>query len=127
VSTPPGGTVTVIYDGRCRFCRACRDWLDSRVCVTWIPAAQWPEGQSGITAGELAASLHALRRDGRAASGAAAIAWALGTAPRRRWRFAARALTLPGVAGAAQVAYGVVARHRGQLSRFVRWYRREAA
>jgi predicted DCC family thiol-disulfide oxidoreductase YuxK len=116
----------VIYDGGCRFCRACRSWLEQRVRVGWVEAEDWPSGQSGIAASDLSASVYAVDNE-RVAKGSDAIAVALRAGHSRRWRVVGRFLVLPGISMAAQALYVVVARNRGRLSRLIRWYQREAA
>lgn len=109
----PDAVVTVLYDGGCRFCRACAAAMaawDRRGRLTIFPFAD-PEAQriaAAVPEESRFRSVHAAS-GGDVASADAAVARILGELPGGR---ALRAVRL-------QALYGVVARHRGRIGRLL--------
>ena len=116
VAAPPPKPL-LIFDGDCGFCRRwIRRWKsETGEAVDYAPsqeaAARFPE----IPPQAFARSVQLVLPSGEVLEGARAVFRALAETPRRRWPWAAyRRIT--GFAPAAEVAYRLVARHRGTAS-----------
>ncbi len=113
----------VIYDGECRFCcywvERWKAWTGGVVDFVANQeaevAARFPE----IPGAEFDRAVQLVLPDGRVLSGAGAVAESLAT----RWSWI-RSLFhgLPGLAAVAELGYGLVARHRGLISRVWRLF-----
>jgi len=111
----PAAKPLLIYDGRCGFCRI---WIDywQRLTgdrVDYAPAQEVGEQYPQIPGDAFGQSVQLVRPDGSTASGARAVFETLGK--ERLYE------AVPGLAGAAEAAYRVIARHRSffyQVTRF---------
>ena len=113
---------TVYFDGSCSLCRAeigyyRRKDQDRALCFVDIyeTGAAPPEG---ITQERAMKRFHVRASDGRVLSGAAAFVEVWSLLPR--WRWAARAASLPGALIALEWGYRVFLRVRPFISRFFR-------
>jgi predicted DCC family thiol-disulfide oxidoreductase YuxK len=121
---------TVYFDGSCPLCRAeigyyRRKDRDGALCFVDVSdtAAVTP---SGLTRERTMQRFHVLAGDGRVLSGAAAFVEVWSRLPR--WRWAARAASLPGATAALEWGYRMFLPVRPFISRlFGRILRRGAA
>ncbi len=116
VAAPPPKPL-LIFDGDCGFCRRwIRRWKsETGDAVDYAPSqevsARFPE----IESESFRRSVQLVLPSGEVFEGARAAFGALAQAPRRRWLLAAYQ-SVPGFAPAAELAYRLIARHRGAAS-----------
>ena len=114
-------TLVVLYDAGCGFCTRGAEWIRAHApdgAVTTEPISS-PAGDRllrDLTEAERLASWHVVDERGRRRSGGRAVAPVLRRLPGWRW-LAPVAAAFP---GATELAYRLVARHRGTLGRFAR-------
>ncbi|MCX6448797.1 MAG: DCC1-like thiol-disulfide oxidoreductase family protein [Actinobacteria bacterium] len=65
--------ITVIYDGQCRFCRACLAWLEIKLEVTTLAYQEIDTTRFGLTKAQCSEQVH-IENQGQVAAGAAAVA-----------------------------------------------------
>ena len=115
----------MLYDEACGMCTALAEWLARRTDGDLAAAAIGsPTGDAllrDLTPGERYASVHVVDGTGRRFSGGAAMPAVLAALPHGR-PAAWLARRLP---GATALGYGLVARHRGTISRLLRVSRGE--
>jgi predicted DCC family thiol-disulfide oxidoreductase YuxK len=118
------GRVTVCYDGACAVCtesvtRIQRVYPGRR--IRWVPyqdlAVTDPELATRLGSRDLGSALHVIEADGSVRSGAAAVVRIADIVPRLR--VFARLARLPIVNRLIAPMYGLVARHRHRLSRWL--------
>lgn len=113
----------VVFDGDCGFCRRCVLWLRARTGerVDYRPYqevhAQFPQ----VEPAAFARAVHLIDTDGRASSGATAVARVLRFAPGWGWAPLVHRF-VPGAAWISERAYRIVADHRVGFSRLARWF-----
>ena len=111
---------TVLYDEACGMCTALAQWLAERTEGDLAVAAIGsPTGDSllrDLTPGERYARVHVVDGTGRRFSGGAAVPLVVAALPHGR-PVAWLARRLP---SATALGYGLVARHRGTISRLLR-------
>jgi len=122
---PPGGAPRppddlrlpiLLFDGNCRFCTGCVDWLERRL-VRRTRLLPWQEADLaalGVTREEARRAVWWIEPSGRTAGAARAVAAAL-QACRRPWPLLGAFLDLPGVRWLAAIGYRAVARSRHRL------------
>ncbi len=119
VARPPGKPL-VLFDGDCDFCRAwIARWRQSTGdLVDYAPSQELGPRYPEIPLVEFQRAVQLILPDGEVVSGAAAVAKTLQVGKRfwPMWLYE----HVPGVAPAAEAAYGLVARHRGGASRLTR-------
>ena len=110
---------TVFFDGSCPLCRAeigyyCRKDQSGALCFVDVSetGAATPEG---ITQQRAMERFHVRARDGRVLSGAAAFVEVWTRLPK--WRWAARAASLPGALAALELGYRMFLPVRPFISR----------
>lgn len=112
----------VVYDGDCGLCQLGIGWLQARwgTALEFLPYQSPAAQRLGLPSTALAQRLHLVEADGTPHAGAAAVWRLLARDPRhaRWWRWYARDATF---AELSEAAYALVARHRGQISRCLRW------
>jgi predicted DCC family thiol-disulfide oxidoreductase YuxK len=118
---PDPPQLTVYYDGSCPLCRAEIDHYASEpgaaaLCFRDVSAADAEPGP-GLTRGEAMARFHVRRADGTLLSGADAFVGIWRVLPR--WRWAARAASLPGAMTVLEAGYRLFLPVRPALSRMV--------
>jgi predicted DCC family thiol-disulfide oxidoreductase YuxK len=114
----------MVFDGDCDFCSLwIRRWQQMTGAeVDYLPAqdprvrTQFPE----IPREQFDVSVQLIETDGWVYSGAEAVFRAMAHAPHRRWPLRAYQFS-PAVARTAEMAYLVVASHRGFFSLLTRW------
>jgi predicted DCC family thiol-disulfide oxidoreductase YuxK len=123
---PPRGPtqVTVCYDGACSLCAesvARIRRLDDGHRIRWVPyqdlAGLDPALARRVGTRDLGSALHVIEADGSVRSGAAAVVRIADTVPRLR--IFARLARLPVVNRLIEPMYGLVARHRHRISRWL--------
>ena len=67
------GLITVIYDGQCRFCRACLSWLEEKVKVEKFAYQDIDTTPFGLTKEECSKQVY-IQYQGQMSGGASAIA-----------------------------------------------------
>jgi predicted DCC family thiol-disulfide oxidoreductase YuxK len=65
--------ITVIYDGQCRFCRACLAWLEIKLEVTTLAYQEIDTTRFGLTKAQCSEQVY-IENQGQVAAGAAAVA-----------------------------------------------------
>ncbi|MEY2709800.1 MAG: hypothetical protein RL031_673 [Actinomycetota bacterium] len=65
--------ITVVYDGQCRFCRACLSWLEEKVAVEKVAYQEIDTTRFGLTEEECSKQVYVQHR-GELSAGAGAIA-----------------------------------------------------
>ena len=65
--------IIVIYDGKCRFCKASVDWIQQNLSITAIPFQEAELAKFNLTLDQVSKSVHVIT-DSRTYSGADAIA-----------------------------------------------------
>lgn len=65
--------VTVIYDGQCRFCHACLNWLEKKLQVEELAYQDIDTARFGLTKEECSKQVYVQHR-GKISAGASAIA-----------------------------------------------------
>lgn len=65
--------ITVIYDGQCRFCRACLAWLEIKLEVTKLTYQEIDTALFGLTKAQCSEQVH-IENQGQVVAGAAAVA-----------------------------------------------------
>jgi predicted DCC family thiol-disulfide oxidoreductase YuxK len=121
---PPPDPVTVCYDGACALCaesvsRMRRVYHGGR--IRWIPYQDLPSADPELArrlgSRDLGSALHVVEADGSVRSGAAAVLRIADIVPRLR--IFARLGRLPVVNRLVDPMYGLIARHRHRLSRWL--------
>jgi len=115
---------TVFFDGSCPLCRAEIGYYSRKdqagaLCFVDVSeaGAATPEGTTQQRAME---RFHVRARDGRVLSGAAAFVEVWARLPK--WRWAARAASLPGALAALELGYGMFLPVRPFISRVFRQF-----
>ena len=67
------GLITVIYDGQCRFCRACLSWLEEKVKVEKFAYQDIDTTPFGLTKEECSKQVYVQHQD-KISAGASAVA-----------------------------------------------------
>jgi predicted DCC family thiol-disulfide oxidoreductase YuxK len=98
--------ITVIYDGQCRFCRACLSWLEIKVEVTKLAYQEIDTTPFGLTKAQCSEQLH-IENQGQMVAGAAAVATLLKARGNTKW---ANLIFRSGPLG--RIGYRWVASHR---------------
>lgn len=107
---------TMIFDGDCAFCTACANWLAARTRCAMQPWQFTDLGAHQLTIEQVQQRVWLLDTRGTVIAGAGrAIALALRTAPRARWRFVGVILGAPLIRVATELGYRVIARNRYRL------------
>jgi predicted DCC family thiol-disulfide oxidoreductase YuxK len=101
--------ITVIYDGQCRFCRACLDWLEEKVKVEKFAYQDTDTTRFGLSKEECSKQVY-IQHHGQLSAGASAIAILLKV---RGNRISAFLIRLSGPLAA--MGYRWVAAHRNSL------------
>lgn len=70
--------ITVIYDGQCRFCRACLAWLENKLEVKKLAYQKIDTTRFGLTKAQCSGQVH-IENQGQVIAGAAAVATLLKT------------------------------------------------
>lgn len=115
-SVAEAAQATLLFDGACRFCTLCADWLRVRVMepVHIVPWQRAALDRLGLDVAQARESVWWIDANGERFAGAQAIARALiGCEGGLRW--VGRTLRRPGIRGLAALIYSFVARHRGSL------------
>ncbi|MEO1159502.1 MAG: DUF393 domain-containing protein [Pseudomonadota bacterium] len=112
---------TVYYDGSCALCATEIGHYrnqDRKRQLAFVDVSKTDASlPAGLTRQQAMARFHVTARDGRLLDGAGAFAEVWATLPK--WRWAARAATLPGAMPALNAAYSVSLLIRPALSRLV--------
>jgi predicted DCC family thiol-disulfide oxidoreductase YuxK len=98
--------ITVIYDGQCRFCRACLSWLEIKVEVRKLAYQEIDTTPFGLTKAQCSEQLH-IENQGQMVAGAAAVATLLKARGNTKW---ANLIFRSGPLG--RIGYRWVASHR---------------
>jgi len=105
----------LLYDGDCAFCTSCARLIERIGPDAEIVAWQLTDlGELGVTEEQASDAVQWVAVDAPVRSGHEAIAAVLSTAGGP-WKFAARALLLPGVSWVAAKVYRLVADNRQRL------------
>jgi predicted DCC family thiol-disulfide oxidoreductase YuxK len=98
--------ITVIYDGQCRFCRACLSWLEEKVEVEKLAYQDIDTTRFGLSKEECSRQVY-IQHHGQLSAGASAIAILLKVRGNRISAFLIR-----GSGPLAAMGYRWVAAHR---------------
>lgn len=98
--------ITVIYDGQCRFCRACINWLEKKLQVNELAYQDVDTTPFGLTKEECSKQVY-VQHKGEISAGASAIAILLKVRGNRISAFLIR-----GSGPLAAMGYRWVAAHR---------------
>lgn len=107
---------TMIFDGDCAFCTACANWLAARTRCAVQPWQFTDLVAHELTIDQARQSVWLLNSRGIVVAGAGrAIALALRTSPRARWRFVGVILGAPLIRIGTELGYRIIARNRYRL------------
>ncbi|QRX91153.1 DUF393 domain-containing protein [Streptomyces noursei] len=112
-----GSEPLLLFDGDCGFCQNVINRISalSRPAVDAVPWQSLPEETTRPHSERLDREVLLVRHGQALAGGADALAIYLRHSPRRRYRIAGMAITLPGVVRCAHAVYRWVARNRHQM------------
>lgn len=104
---------TLIYDGRCSFCRLWLEYVQALLGnrIEWIASQDIGDRFPGLARDDFKNSVILVHGDGAVSRGAGAIFEAISLSPRHAW-WLALYQRLPPFKSMAEFAYGIVARHR---------------
>ena len=106
---------TVIYDGKCDFCKSCVDWVKARTEISAIPNQSIEPSEYGITRDDCEKSVVVITEKTYFAAKAVAI-----LLKQSGHKFLASALIYSGPVG--ELGYKYVANHRdGILVKILHW------
>jgi predicted DCC family thiol-disulfide oxidoreductase YuxK len=112
----------LIYDGDCAFCKSACDWIRARSdseAFEFLPCQSDERRQRfpTIVESECMDAMQLVLSDGTVFSGERALPHIL--RQLRRWHWAARIFSIPGVSLLAPVAYRLIARNRMAISTLI--------